>query len=182
MKSENAGSTRRGFLSGALAASAYVWIPKRVNGYNAVEMRSTAVNNRAKTGIAKWELDTPALLVDLDKMEANIAKMQSAMKKYGLPSRPHSKTHKTAAIAKYQIETGSIGICCAKLTEAEAMVAHGVDRIMMTTANPVGQKIRRAMAIRKNTSELHPGRRLRAERAGSERRGESRWHCGRCRD
>jgi hypothetical protein len=105
MKSENSGSTRRGFLSGALAASTYVWIPKRVNGYSAVEMLSTAVNNRAKPGISKWELDTPALLVDLDKMEANIAKMQSTLKKNNLPSRPHAKTHKTAAIAKYQIDT-----------------------------------------------------------------------------
>jgi D-serine deaminase-like pyridoxal phosphate-dependent protein len=149
MSSEHSGSTRRGFLSGTLAASAYVWIPKRVNGYNAVEMRSTAMDNRAKAGISKWEIDTPALLVDLDKMEANIAKMQATLKKNNLPSRPHSKTHKTAAIAKYQIQTGSIGICCAKLTEAEAMIANGVDRIMMTTANPSVSKIKRAMAIRK---------------------------------
>ena len=149
MSSEHSGSTRRGFLSGALAASAYVWIPKRVNGYKAVEMRATAVNNRPKPGISKWEIDTPALLVDLDKMEANIAKMQATLKKNNLPSRPHAKTHKTAAIAKYQIQTGSIGICCAKLTEAEAMVANGVDRVMMTTANPSVNKIKRAMAIRK---------------------------------
>ena len=75
--------------------------------------------------------------------------MQAALKKYGLPSRPHAKTHKCAAIAKYQIATGSIGICCAKLSEAEAMVANGVDRILMTTANPSPSKIRRAMQLRK---------------------------------
>jgi D-serine deaminase-like pyridoxal phosphate-dependent protein len=62
--------------------------------------------------------------------------MQATLKKNGLPSRPHAKTHKTAAIAKYQLSTGSIGICCAKLTEAEAMVANGVDKICMTTSNP----------------------------------------------
>ena len=62
------------------------------------------------------------------------------MKKYGLPSRPHSKTHKCAAIAKYQLATGSIGICCAKLSEAEAMVAHGVDKILMTTVEPVEEQ------------------------------------------
>jgi D-serine deaminase-like pyridoxal phosphate-dependent protein len=120
-----------------------------VNGYKAVEVRETAVNDRAKPGVSKWELDTPALLVDLDKMEKNIATMQATLKKNGLPSRPHAKTHKTAAIAKYQLATGSIGICCAKLTEAEAMVASGVDRILMTTANPSVSKIRRAMNIRK---------------------------------
>jgi 3-hydroxy-D-aspartate aldolase len=88
--------------------------------------------------------------VDLDKMEKNVATMQATLKKNGLPSRPHSKTHKCAAIAKYQIATGSIGICCAKLSEAEAMVAHGVDKILMTTANPSKSKIRRAMNIRKS--------------------------------
>ena len=76
--------------------------------------------------------------------------MQAALKKYGLPSRPHAKTHKCAAIAKYQLSTGSIGICCAKLSEAEAMVANGVDKILMTTSNPSKNKIRRAMAIRKS--------------------------------
>jgi D-serine deaminase-like pyridoxal phosphate-dependent protein len=83
-------------------------------------------------------------------MEKNIATMQAALKRYGLPSRPHAKTHKCAAIAQYQLATGSIGICCAKLSEAEAMVASGVDRILMTTSNPSKNKIRRAMALRKS--------------------------------
>ena len=85
---------------------------------------------------------------------------------YGLPSRPHAKTHKCAAIAKYQLATGSIGICCAKLSEAEAMVANGVDKILMTTSNPSKNKIKRAMAL-KGASELHSGRRRGAERARS---------------
>jgi 3-hydroxy-D-aspartate aldolase len=140
--------SRRAFLSTAAAASAYFWIPKPVSGYTAAEMRDMAIDV-AKPGVSKWELDTPALCVDLDKMERNVATMQAAVKTYGLPSRPHSKTHKCAAIAKYQLATGSIGICCAKLSEAEAMVAHGVDKILMTTANPSRNKIRRAMAIRK---------------------------------
>lgn len=149
MSSEKDGASRRAFLSSAVAASAYVWIPKPVNGYKAVEMRVTASDDRAKPGVSKWELDTPALCVDLDKMEKNIAFMQATLKKNGLASRPHLKTHKTAAIAKYQLATGSIGICCAKLTEAEAMVASGVDRICMTTSNPSVSKVRRAMRIAK---------------------------------
>jgi 3-hydroxy-D-aspartate aldolase len=149
MSKNNYGASRRDFLSGTLAASAYVWIPKPSGGYSSAEMRAMAVGQVVKPGISKWELDTPALCVDLDKMEKNIATMQAAMKKYGLPSRPHSKTHKTAAIAKYQLATGSIGICCAKLTEAEAMVENGIDKILMTTANPSVSKIRRAMNIRK---------------------------------
>jgi 3-hydroxy-D-aspartate aldolase len=133
-----------------VAASAHVWIPTKVNGYSAGEMRAGAIDDRATPGVSKWELDTPALCVDLDKMERNVAFMQAALKKNGLASRPHEKTHKTAAIAKYQLATGSVGICCAKLTEAEAMVAHGVDRIVMTTANPSVAKIRRAMKIRQS--------------------------------
>ena len=149
MPSRTNGPSRRTFLSSAVAASAAIWIPKPVRGYSGAEMRATAVDDRAKPGVSKWELDTPALCVDLDKMEKNIATMQGALKKYGLPSRPHSKTHKCAAIAKYQLATGSIGICCAKLSEAEAMVANGVDKILMTTSNPSKNKIRRAMALRK---------------------------------
>ncbi|GAC1452939.1 MAG: DSD1 family PLP-dependent enzyme [Gemmatimonadaceae bacterium] len=131
-------------------ASASVWIPKPVKGYKAVEMRLATYDGRAKPGVSKWELDTPALCVDLDRMEKNVAKMQATLKRNGLASRPHAKTHKTGAIAKYQLSTGSIGICCAKLTEAEAMVGAGVDKICMTTANPSVAKIKRAMAIRKN--------------------------------
>ena len=150
MSARNSGPSRRAFLSSAAAASACFWIPKPVKGYTAAEMRAMTIDTRVRPGISKWDLDTPALCVDLDKMEKNIATMQATLKKNGLPSRPHSKTHKCAAIAKYQIATGSIGICCAKLSEAEAMVAHGVDKILMTTANPSRSKIRRAMQIRKS--------------------------------
>ena len=127
----------------------HVWIPKPANGYKAEEMRASAFDDRAKPGVSKWELDTPALCVDLDKMEKNVAFMQAALKKNGVASRPHAKTHKTAAIAKYQLATGSVGICCSKLTEAEALVANGVDKILLTTSNPSRAKIRRAMDIRK---------------------------------
>jgi 3-hydroxy-D-aspartate aldolase len=144
--------SRRAFLTGAGVASAYFWIPKPLKGYSATELRAMTAddNETVASGVSKWDLDTPALCVDLDKMEKNIATMQSALKKYGIPSRPHAKTHKCAAIAKYQLATGSIGICCAKLSEAEALVAHGVDKILMTTSNPSKSKIRRAMNIRKS--------------------------------
>ena len=150
MREKESRPSRRVFLSGATAASVYFWIPKPVKGYSPAELGAMTVNEKVKPGVSKWDLDTPALCVDLDAMEKNIATMQSALKKYGLPSRPHTKTHKCAAIAKYQLATGSIGICCAKLSEAEAMVAHGVDKILMTTSNPSPSKIRRAMNLRKS--------------------------------
>ena len=146
--------------------------PKPVKGYSSAELGAMTVNEKVKPGVSKWDLDTPALCVDLDKMEKNIATMQAALKKFGLPSRPHAKTHKCAAIAKYQLATGSIGICCAKLSEAEAMVAHGVDKILMTTSNPSASKIRRAMELQEVPPRLHPGRRRGAERARPLRRRE----------
>ena len=153
--SERPVTSRRTFLATSAAASAYLWIPKPVKGYTAAEMRALADSDGAVSpGVSKWELDTPALCVDLDKMEENIAKMQASLKKYGLPSRPHAKTHKCAAIAKYQIKTGSIGVCCAKVSEAESMLEHGVTKVMMTTSNPTPSKIRRAMKIRKANKEF----------------------------
>jgi D-serine deaminase-like pyridoxal phosphate-dependent protein len=143
-------TSRRRFLSSAAALSAYVWIPKPVRGHGSAEVRAMAdAQGHVRPGISKWDLDTPALVVDLDKFEKNVRTMQAALKQYGLPSRPHAKTHKSAAIAKYQLANGSIGVCCAKLGEAEALAAKGVDRIMMTTANPSVSKIRRAMALKK---------------------------------
>ena len=148
MRANTLRPSRRAFVSGAAALSAHIWIPRPVRGYTAAEMRAMSIED-VKPGVSKWELDTPALCVDLDKMEKNIQTMQAALTKSGIPSRPHAKTHKCAAIAKRQLATGSIGICCAKLSEAEAMVAQGVDKIMMTTANPSKNKIARAMALRK---------------------------------
>jgi D-serine deaminase-like pyridoxal phosphate-dependent protein len=113
-------------------------------------MRGMLVDSEAvKPGIAKADLDTPALCVDLDTFEQNIATMQAAVKKFGIATRPHAKTHKCAPIAKYQMKTGSIGICCAKLSEAEALAANGLDKILMTTSNVPKAKIRRAMQLRK---------------------------------
>jgi D-serine deaminase-like pyridoxal phosphate-dependent protein len=87
--------------------------------------------------------------VDLDRLEQNIAKMQASVRRFGLATRPHAKTHKSADIAKLQLAAGAIGICCAKLGEAEALAAQGVDRLCMTTSNLSPRKIRRAMQLRK---------------------------------
>ena len=115
-------------------------------------------------------------------MEKNIATMQATLKKNGLESRPHSKTHKCAAIAKYQLKTGSIGICCAKLTEAEAMAANGVDKILMTTCESVEEQDPPGDGAPEGAPELHPGRRRGAERAGPVGRREGGRCRGGCRD
>jgi 3-hydroxy-D-aspartate aldolase len=148
MTSNSTRVTRRRFVSGLSAASAFVWIPRPVKGYTPRELHELTAEGGA-ANVSKWELDTPALCVDLDKMERNIKKMQATLAANRLPSRPHAKTHKCATIAKYQLATGSIGICCAKLSEAEALHKAGIEAILMTTSNPSPAKIRRAMALRK---------------------------------
>jgi D-serine deaminase-like pyridoxal phosphate-dependent protein len=139
-------TSRRAFIGASAAAAAHVWIPKPVKGYTVAEVGPVTP---MKPGISKWELDTPALCVDLDKLERNIAKMQRALAANKLASRPHAKTHKCAAIAKLQMNAGAIGLCTAKLSEAEALMTAGLDRVCMTTSNLSAGKIRRAMQLRK---------------------------------
>jgi 3-hydroxy-D-aspartate aldolase len=140
-------TSRRAFIGASAAAAAHVWTPKPVKGYSAAELMKPVTPMKA--GISKWDLDTPALVVDLDKLERNIAKMQRTMTANKLGVRPHAKTHKCAAIAKLQMAAGAIGICTAKLSEAEVLFEAGLDRILMTTSNLSRDKVRRAMQLKK---------------------------------
>src|ERR1051325_6361527 len=72
---------------------------------------------------SRHALDTPALLVDRDALERNIAAMAAHARAVGVALRPHAKTHKSVRIAQRQVAAGALGICCATLGEAEAMVA-----------------------------------------------------------
>src|SRR4026209_2892438 len=73
-----------------------------------VEARVKAAEDTL-VGVSKWELDTPALCVDLDKLDQNIAGMKAKLAGTGVATRPHAKTHKCPAIAKLQLAAGSIG-------------------------------------------------------------------------
>jgi D-serine deaminase-like pyridoxal phosphate-dependent protein len=147
--------SRRTFLSVPAAAAASMSVTRNVNGFSASEMRAFAEEHRLEeVGVSKWELDTPALCVDLDRLEANIAKMQGAVKRNGIATRPHAKTHKCATIARLQLAAGAIGICTAKVSEAEALMDAGINQICMTTSNPSPSKIRRAMRLRKRSNQF----------------------------
>ena len=130
--------SRRNFLQTAGAGGITMWIPKQAHAAE-----------ESVIGMSKWDLDTPALCVDLDKLERNIATMRKKLAATGIASRPHAKTHKCPAIARLQLAGGSIGVCTAKVSEAEALFAGGIEPILMTTANVTPNKIRRAMKIRK---------------------------------
>jgi D-serine deaminase-like pyridoxal phosphate-dependent protein len=76
-------------------------------------------------------IDTPAVLVDLDIVEANISRMAALARRERLSLRPHIKTHKSTAMAQRQLAAGAVGVCCATASEAEVMVAGGVGDVLL---------------------------------------------------
>ena len=97
----------------------------------------------------KSAVDTPALLVDLDALEANIARIAGACRQNGINWRPHTKGIKVPQIARKLIEAGAIGITCAKLGEAEVMAAHSFADILIANQIVGPQKIARLVALRR---------------------------------
>lgn len=77
------------------------------------------------------DLDTPAVVCDLDKVERNIRDMAARCREIDIPLRSHTKSHKLPEIAKMQMQSGVVGICCQKLGEAEMMVAGGIEDILI---------------------------------------------------
>lgn len=78
------------------------------------------------------DLDTPAVLIDLDRVEANLGRAQAYADAHGLRLRPHIKTHKLPELARLQVELGAVGITCQKIGEAEVMADAGLDDILLT--------------------------------------------------
>ena len=102
-------------------------------------------------GLPITELDTPALLLDVDAVERNIKKMAANCRQWGVALRPHAKTHKSPEVSRLQLEAGALGICCAKLGEAEVQADGGIDRILITTEIVGAAKVRRLLALAQRT-------------------------------
>jgi D-serine deaminase-like pyridoxal phosphate-dependent protein len=93
------------------------------------------------------ELETPVPVVDIDRMEANIARLQAYLDEHKIANRPHIKTHKIPAIAKMQMDAGAIGITCQKVSEAEVMADAGFHDIFLPY-NIIGEsKLKRLMSL-----------------------------------
>jgi len=97
--------------------------------------------------LTKKQIPTPALLVDLDLLESNLARMAQRAQESGKKLRPHAKAHKCVEIARRQIEHGAGGISVATVAEAELMAKYGIPGILLTS--PLGDpaKIARVVAI-----------------------------------
>jgi D-serine deaminase-like pyridoxal phosphate-dependent protein len=101
----------------------------------------------ATVGQSLDEIETPALLVDLDAYERNLKRMASALEGRAVRLRPHAKTHKSPEIAVQQMAHGAVGVCCQKVGEAEVLVAGGVPDVMVSNQVVGGSKIARLAAL-----------------------------------
>lgn len=99
-------------------------------------------------------LDTPALVLDLDAFDFNVATMASLARDAGLQLRPHAKTHKSVALARAQLDAGAIGICCAKLGEAEALAAGGIADLLITSPVISPGGIQRLISLHRKSENL----------------------------
>lgn len=95
------------------------------------------------------DIDTPALCLDLDRLEENIAAVADECRAAGVAWRPHSKGHKSPQIAALELAAGALGITCAKLGEAEVMAAAGVRDILIANVIVGRQKLARLAALRR---------------------------------
>jgi D-serine deaminase-like pyridoxal phosphate-dependent protein len=98
-------------------------------------------------------IDTPALVIDLDAMEANLQAMADFARVHGIQLRPHAKMHKSATLAKLQIASGAVGVCVQKTAEAEALAAAGVDDIYISNEVIAPHKLKRVVALAHTLAE-----------------------------
>jgi D-serine deaminase-like pyridoxal phosphate-dependent protein len=96
-------------------------------------------------------IDTPALIVDVDRLDANIARWATFARQAGVRLRPHGKTHKCVEIARKQLDAGAVGLTLAKVGEAEVMAASGVPDIFLAYEVIGGPKLTRLLALARTT-------------------------------
>lgn len=101
----------------------------------------------AHPGDAFEDIDTPALVLDLDAFERNLARMTQALKGTQMRLRPHAKSHKCPEIALRQIQQGAIGICCQKVSEAARFVEAGVQDVLITNQVVGAKKVAHALDL-----------------------------------
>ena len=101
----------------------------------------------AKVGERVEQIDTPALVLELDAFERNLRTLAESVKGRPVRVRAHAKTHKCAEIAKRQLEYGAVGVCCQKVAEAEALVEGGITDVLVSNEVVGAPKIARLAAL-----------------------------------
>jgi len=103
---------------------------------------------------SRRSLNTPVLVLDVEALDRNIAEMAAFAKAHKVKLRPHSKTHKSADIARRQIAAGALGCCCAKLGEAEALAEAGIEGLHITSPVVTQQAIARLIELNGRMKDL----------------------------
>src|SRR5258708_1808421 len=138
---------RRTLLAAAASAPALLCGSTERRSHTPSEVERILAKGDVKGKLSREDLPTPALVLDMDAFEFNIAKMAKYCKDHDRALRPHGKTHKCPEIAKALIRAGAVGACAAKISEAEVFAANGVGGLLITTAVIGKQKIERAVRL-----------------------------------
>jgi len=138
---------------GAAAITPTFLFAAGARGYDLSEIEKRLKGRRGIEGVTKHDLPTPCALVDLDRLESNIARMAAHAQRASIGLRPHAKTHKCPEIAKRQIQAGAHGVCTATISEAEAMAQAGVKGLLITSELVGPNKIQRLVRL----AQLQPG-------------------------
>src|SRR5271170_7178970 len=138
---------RRTLLTAAVGVPAMLCGSTEKRGHTYSEVEKMLSKGDVKGKLTRDDLPTPALLLDMDAFEFNVAKMAKHCQDHDRALRPHGKTHKCPEIAKALIRAGAAGACAAKLSEAEVFAANGVSGLLITTAVIGKQKIERAVRL-----------------------------------
>jgi D-serine deaminase-like pyridoxal phosphate-dependent protein len=135
--------SRRSFLEASVGGS--LMVPSMKTGLSHAEPNERPEMGDVQPGVSKWDIDTPALLIDMDALERNIRRMSEYCIANDVNYRPHTKTTKCPEIARKQLDAGAIGICTAKVSEAEAQIDGGITDILITSPVTTSFKINRLM-------------------------------------
>jgi len=105
-------------------------------------------------GTPKDELDTPALILDLDLFEFNVSRAAALCREHGVNWRPHAKCHKSPDIGRRLIEAGAMGVTCAKLGEAEMFAAAGISDLLIANYLVGPRKVERLVELRRKADPI----------------------------
>ena len=142
--------SRRTFLRGGLGLATAVSslnLCRVAAAQPAADLEAKTAGERGLNGLTKHDLPTPALVLDLDAFESNLARMSRHARAAGVALRPHAKTHKCVEVARRQLAAGALGVCVATLREAEAMAAGGIGGLLITSEMVGPDKIRRLIRL-----------------------------------
>jgi 3-hydroxy-D-aspartate aldolase len=121
--------------------------------YSLSELPTTS--QRDLIGQSAQLLDTPCLVVDEEILHSNIQALQTFVSDMGLHLRPHAKSHKCPALAKQQLTAGAVGICCQKVSEAEAFAAEGIGSILVANEVVGAAKLQRLIRLHRRCQDLN---------------------------